>query len=57
MISAEVEVALALAEHLMVELGASPEQIDRSRARARDELGTAAADSPERASVVTRNEA
>ncbi|HEX6276613.1 MAG TPA: cation:proton antiporter [Polyangiaceae bacterium] len=38
-VSAEVEVALALAEHLLVELGATPEQLDRSRERTRRELG------------------
>jgi monovalent cation:H+ antiporter-2, CPA2 family len=37
-VSAEVEVALALAEHLMVELGATPEQLDRARERTRGEL-------------------
>jgi monovalent cation:H+ antiporter-2, CPA2 family len=37
-VSAEVEVALALAEHLMVELGATPEQLDRARERTREEL-------------------
>jgi CPA2 family monovalent cation:H+ antiporter-2 len=39
-VAAEVEVALALAEHLMVELGATPEQLDRSRARMREDIGT-----------------
>jgi CPA2 family monovalent cation:H+ antiporter-2 len=39
-VAAEVEVALALAEHLMVELGATPEQLDRSRSRMRDDIGT-----------------
>jgi CPA2 family monovalent cation:H+ antiporter-2 len=37
-VTAEVEVALALAEHLLVGLGATPEQLDRSRARMREEL-------------------
>ncbi len=37
-VSAEVEVALALAEHLMVELGATPDQLDRSRQKTREEL-------------------
>jgi CPA2 family monovalent cation:H+ antiporter-2 len=39
-VSAEVEVALALVEHLLVELGATPEQLDRARARTRRELAT-----------------
>jgi CPA2 family monovalent cation:H+ antiporter-2 len=56
-VSAEVEVALALAEHLLVDLGATPEQLDRSRARARDELGEAAADATERTAVPTSSEA
>ncbi|HEY3495331.1 MAG TPA: cation:proton antiporter [Polyangiaceae bacterium] len=37
--SAEAEVALAMVEHLLVELGATPEQLDRARERTRDELG------------------
>lgn len=37
-VSAEIEVALAMAEHLMVELGATPEQLDRSRERTRKAL-------------------
>jgi CPA2 family monovalent cation:H+ antiporter-2 len=37
-VTAEVEVALALAEHLLVELGATPEQLDRSRAKTREDL-------------------
>ena len=37
-VSAEGEVALALAEHLLRELGASGEQLDRERDRARAEL-------------------
>ena len=37
-VSAETEVALALVEHLLVELGATPEQLDRARERTRDEL-------------------
>lgn len=41
-VTAEVEVALALAEHLLVELGATPEQLDRSRARTREDLDTGA---------------
>jgi CPA2 family monovalent cation:H+ antiporter-2 len=45
-VSAEVEVALALAEHLLVELGATPEQIDRSRARTRAELSSSEPETP-----------
>jgi CPA2 family monovalent cation:H+ antiporter-2 len=37
-VTAEVEVALALAEQLLAELGATPEQLDRSRTRTRVEL-------------------
>jgi CPA2 family monovalent cation:H+ antiporter-2 len=37
-VTAEVEVALALAEHLLVELGATPEQLDRSRAKTREDF-------------------
>jgi monovalent cation:H+ antiporter-2, CPA2 family len=37
-VTAEVEVALALAEQLLAELGATPEQLDRSRLRTRQEL-------------------
>jgi CPA2 family monovalent cation:H+ antiporter-2 len=37
-ISAEAEVAFAMAEHLLVDLGATPEQIDRARDRVRGEL-------------------
>jgi monovalent cation:H+ antiporter-2, CPA2 family len=37
-VTAEVEVALALAEQLLAELGATPEQLDRSRARTREAL-------------------
>jgi monovalent cation:H+ antiporter-2, CPA2 family len=38
-VSAEVEVALAMTEHLLVQLGATGEQLDRARARIRSELG------------------
>jgi CPA2 family monovalent cation:H+ antiporter-2 len=37
-VSAEAEVAFAMAEHLLVELGATPEQLDRARDRVRSEL-------------------
>jgi monovalent cation:H+ antiporter-2, CPA2 family len=37
-VTAEVEVALALAEQLLAELGATPEQLDRSRSRTREDL-------------------
>ena len=37
-ISAEAEVAFAMAEHLLADLGATPEQIDRARDRVRGEL-------------------
>jgi len=37
-VSAEVEVALAMAEHLMTDLGATPEQLDRARERTRKEF-------------------
>ena len=37
-VSAEAEVAFAMAEHLLRELGATPEQIDRARDRLREEL-------------------
>jgi monovalent cation:H+ antiporter-2, CPA2 family len=37
-VSAEVEVALALAEHLITALGATPEQVDRAREKTRVEL-------------------
>jgi CPA2 family monovalent cation:H+ antiporter-2 len=37
-ITAEAEVALAMAERLLVGLGATPDQLDRERARARAEL-------------------
>ncbi len=36
--SGECEVALAMTVALLKELGATPEQIDRERARAREEL-------------------
>jgi CPA2 family monovalent cation:H+ antiporter-2 len=36
--AAEGEVALAMSESLLRELGASPDQIDRERARVREEL-------------------
>jgi monovalent cation:H+ antiporter-2, CPA2 family len=38
-VSAEAEVALAMTEHLLVQLGATGEQLDRARARVRNELG------------------
>jgi CPA2 family monovalent cation:H+ antiporter-2 len=38
-VAAEVEVALALAERLLLELGATPEQVERSRVKAREMLG------------------
>jgi hypothetical protein len=41
----------------LVDLGATPEQLDRSRARARDELEEAAADASERTSVPTSSHA
>jgi CPA2 family monovalent cation:H+ antiporter-2 len=37
-IAAEREVALAMTEDLLSRLGATPEQIDRERARVREEL-------------------
>lgn len=37
-VTSETEVGLALAEHLLISLGASPEQIDRERSRLRGEL-------------------
>jgi CPA2 family monovalent cation:H+ antiporter-2 len=37
-VSAEAEVALAMTEHLLVQLGATGEQLDRARARVRSEL-------------------
>jgi CPA2 family monovalent cation:H+ antiporter-2 len=37
-VSAEAEVAMAMAEHLLVELGATRDQIDRARDRVRSEL-------------------
>ena len=53
-VSAEIEVALALAEHLLVELGATPEQLDRSRARTRAELSTAEPETPSPAAAGAR---
>lgn len=38
-IAGEAEVALAMTEHLLHELGATAEQLDRARARIREELG------------------
>jgi CPA2 family monovalent cation:H+ antiporter-2 len=38
-VSAEAEVALAMTEHLLVQLGATGEQLDRARVRVRSELG------------------
>jgi monovalent cation:H+ antiporter-2, CPA2 family len=47
--SDEGEVALAMSESLLARLGATPEQIDRERARVRAELfGAAASDEPSR---------
>jgi CPA2 family monovalent cation:H+ antiporter-2 len=43
-VAAEAEVALAMTEHMMTALGASPEQLDRARDRVRSELGVAPAD-------------
>jgi CPA2 family monovalent cation:H+ antiporter-2 len=40
-VAAEAEVALAMAERLLVRLGATPEQLDRERDRLRAELATA----------------
>jgi len=37
-VSAEGEVALAMAEHLLRDLGATPEQIDRAREKVREQL-------------------
>ncbi len=37
-VTAELEVALAMTEHLLTELGATPEQLDRARARVRQDL-------------------
>jgi monovalent cation:H+ antiporter-2, CPA2 family len=37
-VTAEAEVALAMAEHLLTELGATSEQLDRARDRLRSEL-------------------
>jgi CPA2 family monovalent cation:H+ antiporter-2 len=37
-VTAEAEVALAMAERLLTSLGATPEQLDRERARVRAEL-------------------
>jgi CPA2 family monovalent cation:H+ antiporter-2 len=37
-VAAEAEVALAMAERLLVRLGATPEQLDRERDRLRAEL-------------------
>jgi CPA2 family monovalent cation:H+ antiporter-2 len=38
-VAAEAEVAMAMTEHLLVQLGATGEQLDRARARIRSELG------------------
>jgi CPA2 family monovalent cation:H+ antiporter-2 len=38
-VAAEAEVGFAMAEHLLLELGATPEQLDRARERTRSELG------------------
>jgi CPA2 family monovalent cation:H+ antiporter-2 len=37
-VAGEAEVALAMAEHLLMDLGATPEQLDRVRDRTRQEL-------------------
>ncbi len=37
-VTAELEVALAMTEHLLTELGATAEQLDRARARVRQDL-------------------
>jgi CPA2 family monovalent cation:H+ antiporter-2 len=37
-ITAEAEVALAMSERLLMTLGATPDQLDRERARVRSEL-------------------
>ncbi|MEY4514782.1 MAG: hypothetical protein RLZZ450_6904 [Pseudomonadota bacterium] len=37
-ITAEAEVALAMSERLLMSLGATPDQLDRERARVRTEL-------------------
>jgi monovalent cation:H+ antiporter-2, CPA2 family len=37
-VAGEAEVALAMAEHLLIDLGATPEQLDRARDRTRQEL-------------------
>ena len=37
-VSAEAEVAMAMTEHLLSELGATPDQLDRARDRVRSEL-------------------
>ena len=50
MFTGEGEVALALTEAILDRLGATPEQIDRERDRARRELfGKEAAESPAKA--------
>jgi len=36
--SGEGEVALAMSEHILMQLGATPEQMDRERERVRDEV-------------------
>ena len=38
--AAEAEVALAMTEHLLTKLGATGEQLDRERARVRDEIAS-----------------
>jgi CPA2 family monovalent cation:H+ antiporter-2 len=42
-VAAEAEVALAMTEHLLTQLGATSEQLDRERERVRGELGGASA--------------
>ena len=37
-VTAEVEVAMAMTEHLLTELGATRDQLDRARDRVRNEL-------------------
>jgi len=39
-VAAEAEVAIAMTEHILTELGATSEQLDRARARVRDEIAT-----------------
>jgi CPA2 family monovalent cation:H+ antiporter-2 len=41
-VSAEGEVALAMAERLLEDLGATPDQLDRARVRVREAMGSGA---------------